>query len=118
MDLSKIEIYKGIFSDAGRAAITGEIRVFKERHGKNWLKEFKREFPDLVEIVDLIANHAETDAFLKFKELVNGEIENQVDSMFARIAAKTAIFAFLDTNREEVFKFHQAIREEIDRPRF
>ena len=118
MDFSKIEIYKYFFSQTGREEITKEIRRFKEMHGKNWLKEFKADFPDLVVIIDLVANYNGNDAFLKFKEFVAGEVESQIDSFFARLTAKTAIFAFLDANKEDVFKLHADLKAEIDKPRF
>lgn len=115
--LSKIEIYKFTISDAGRDAIISEIRRFKETHGRNWLKEFKREFPDFTVIVDLIANHDAETAFARFKDFAVGEIENGFDSLFARIAAKSAAIGFLDAHKPDVFKLHAELKAEIDKPR-
>jgi hypothetical protein len=118
MDFSKIEIYKYFFSQVGREEIISEIQRFKAEHGKNWLKEFKRDFPDLVVIIDLVANYNANDALLKFKEFIAGEIDSQMNSIFTRIAAKAAAFGFLDTNKQDVFKLHADLKAEIDKPRF
>lgn len=117
MDLSKIEIYKYFFSQAGREEIVKEIRRFKEEHGKNWLKEFKRDFPDLTVMIDLVANYDAQTAFDELKKFVESELENSIDSIWGRIAAKGAIFGFLEANKPDVFKLHADLKAEIDKPR-
>lgn len=118
MNLSNLESYQFFLSQNGRNAILSEIKKFKETYGKNWLNEFKKDFPDLVKIVDLIANHNANDAFLKLKELVAIEIENQYENFFARLAAKVAVNGFLDAHQKDVFKLHSDLKAEIDKPRF
>lgn len=118
MDLSKVEIYKYFFSAAGREEIVKEIHRFKQTHGKNWLKEFKRDFPDLVIIIDLVANFEAQPAFDEFKKFVESELEKSIDSIFGRIAARGAIFGFLEANKPDVFKLHADLKAEIDKPRF
>ncbi len=118
MDLTQIESYKYFFSDDGRAAIVAEIQKFKKTHGKHWLKEFKADFPDLVFIVDLIANHNATDAFLKLKEFIGGEIKAKGLSIFQELAARGLIFGVLETSKPQIFKFHSELKAEIDRKQF
>jgi hypothetical protein len=118
MDLSEFQKYQFFISENGRREIINEMRKFKAQYGATWLKEFKRDFPDLVVIVDLIANHNATDAYLKFQEFVSKQIDSEIKSVVLRVAAKTAAHTFLDSNKAEVFKLHSELKAEIDAPRF
>ena len=118
MDLSQIEIYKYFFSAAGREEIKTEIRQYQQTHGKKWLKQFKNDFPDLTFIIDLIANHTAPDAFSHLKEFIAGELDAKFESVFVRIAAKSAVFGFLETNKPSVYQLHSELRAEIDRKQF
>ena len=118
MDLSQIEIYKYFFSDAGREEIKAEIQRYRQTHGKKWLEEFKSDFPDLTFIIDLIANYNAANAFYFLKDYIAGELDKSIESVFARIAAKGAIFGFLEANKPAVYQLHTELRAEIDRKQF
>jgi hypothetical protein len=118
MDFSKIEIFKHFFSAAGTEEILSEIRQYKNDYGAAWLSEFQADFPDLTVIVDLIANHGATDAFLIFKEHIAAQIDGKQDSFFARVAARGVAFGFLETHKADIFKLHEILKAEIDKPRF
>ncbi len=118
MDFSQIEIYRFFFSEAGRDEIKNEIREYQQLYGKKWLARFKSDFPDLVFIIDLVANHDAPDAFLYLKEYVAKQIDLKIDSVWKQIAAKTAVFGFLEGNKTSVFALHSELKAEIDRKQF
>lgn len=118
MDFSQIENFRYFFSDAGREEIKAEIRQYQQTHGKLWLKNFKADFPDLTFIIDLIANHNAPNAFYFLKEYIAGELDSTIESVFGRIAAKGAIFGFLEQNKPSVYQLHNELKAEIDRKQF
>lgn len=118
MDLVNFQKYQFLLSANGREAIKSEIRVFRERYGEDWRKEFVEDFPDFAEIVSLVANFEADSAFVRLRQIIEQKIDNEIDSAIWRTAAKTAAMTFLDNNRAEVFKLHAELSEEIHRKQF
>jgi hypothetical protein len=119
MDLQqKINLYKNLITDAGRIELSRTIQEWKKQHGAKWLEEFKIDFPPLVGIIDLAANHEAETAFEELKNIIVKEIETEIESNMFRSAARIAIFSFLDVNKPHVFKLHAELKNEIDKPRY
>jgi hypothetical protein len=128
----KIRAYQHFITANGRAEIQKLIARWKEEHGKNWIREFKKDFPIMRDVIDLAANFDAPEAFIKLKDLLAFEIQTHFEperkaantflSQLAvgtkEAAAKTAALSFLDSNQTDVFKLHAELRAEIDKPRF
>jgi hypothetical protein len=113
-ELSKYQI---LLSPEGRADLVNTMRSFQNSYGADWLNEFKTANPDLVVVVSLIANFNATDAALKFKEYVGGQIDD-IENFLVRMVTRETVFKLLDDNPQALAELHRAIRAEIDKPRF
>ena len=140
MNLDDILRYKFLLTDDGRGELLEEIKRQRQKHGARWFENFKTEFPDLVFVVDLIANHNAPDALLKFKEFITGQIDSvDVESIkdflkesfpgfgflgsalteeTLRIQAKNRACEWLDDGAPALYRLHSELRVEIDKPRF
>lgn len=116
--LNEFQKYQFLFSNNGLAAIKAEIPKFKEKYGEKWLAQFMKEFPDFAEIISLAANYEATTAFTRLKQIVEQKIDAEFDSIFQRVAAKTAALTFLDNNQIQILRLHAELQEEIHKPRF
>lgn len=109
--------YYFLVSENGGNQIVAELRRQKEIHGEKFLQEFKKDFPDLVIVVDVCANYPGEEAFVKFKEYVFDQIEN-IESVWEQMLIGQAAHKFIDQNKPALLTLHGKIRAEIDKPRF
>ena len=132
MDLeNQMRMYQTILTESGKAALKESIAAFREKYGKEWLKEFTTDYPDLAEVVSLIANFNAESAYLRLQQIV----ETKIDSYFAKLpqpkgilesglrqgqldAAKGYAAEFINSNTPQILDFHEEIQSEIHKKRF
>ncbi|HEX8636512.1 MAG TPA: hypothetical protein VF692_00505 [Pyrinomonadaceae bacterium] len=121
MDISQItNLFQIYLTPDGVQELLTEIRSYKKQYGEKWLNEFKLDYPDFVEIIDLIANHNAPDAYLKFKEMANNHVNatTEGNNFLIREATRQGVRLFIEQNQSQIFNLHATLRRELDKPRF
>lgn len=118
IDPNQFQHYQFLLTQNGKEAIKTAIVEFRQKYGEKWKDEFCKTFPLFTEIIDLIANFDAMAAYHNLKKLAERTIDEQTDSIFERIAAKTYVNTLIDQNQIFILQLHAELNEVIHKPRF